>query len=294
MKRFIPLFLFMLCVTGCSSKFDTASIESTVQVEMEKAVEVPIPYTIVVADKEKSVKNDPKALAELLSMKLTGFEDDKSDVNSLRPKAIKEAAQLVAIQTAMKWRYENLLLEVEQHAHLLDLAFNFVPLVMVNDNDAVVMPPILTKSNEAMRLEKDTLATSAKTTYEILQNAKYLSALPNWRVYMMVNAFPVPEKPNLTLLPRNEEEKKIWTLAIREAWDEGVLEANELFTKNLSRLVRDYKGVSLYHLLVAQDYLSKVNLASSPAQTKIDANKMFLEQKVFRITEPSKFQMPKQ
>ncbi len=256
-------------------------------------VTVPEPYVIIInsdTQKLKGEKSDPTELKKLLSLKNSYVV--QSTVNLLRPQAIKDAAQLVAIQTAMKWRYEQLLREADRYAHLLDTAFNFVPLLMVSDQKIMVMPPILTKADDAMRIENNNLVTTSKTTYEILEKAKYVSNIPNWRVYMMVNAFPEPEQPNPAVLPQNPKEMILWQVAIREAWKDGIIKANELFSANLGRLVRDYKGITLYHILVAQNYLSQFTMSSSPASTNITANKMFLEQKVFRITQPSRFQSP--
>lgn len=242
---------------------------------------------------KESYSNEPAELGELLNMKADLTAKETTSVSQLRPQAIKEVAQLVAIQTAMKWRYEILLKETNRYNYLLDNAFNFTPLLMTN-GEALVMPPVLTRSGASFRIEKDELATSANTTYEMLSTAKYVSVTPNWRVYLMVDAFPEPEKPNPAVLPRNGEELAIWRKAIREAWLQGIEQANDLYITNISRLVRDYKGVMLYHILTAKNMLTSVQTASTEPVTNINDKKMFLQQKVFRITAPSRFTAPEQ
>lgn len=219
-------------------------------------------------------------------------KEHKNDFALLRPNAIRDAAQLVAIQTAMKWRYEELLSETHRYAYLLDSAFNFIPLLMTHE-EATVMPPILAKSQSSLRIDKDTVVTVANTSYEMLAKAKYISVTPNWRTYLMIDSFPEPEEANPDLLPKNNYELKIWRSAFNQAWLEGVSQADELFLQNISQLVRDYKGVMLYHILLAQNLLTKTQMAASKATTNISKNKMHIGQKVFRITSPSRFSAPK-
>ncbi len=288
-KKYLNLLLVVfIFLAGCANKGQVGEIEESKEVE---------PYSIIIPieneEQDPARQSDPKALTELLNYKNTEILIENS-VSLLRPKAIKESAQLVGVQTAIKWRYEQLLTEVAEYAYLLDTAFNFAPLLMVNDQEVLVMPPVITKAEEAMRLENRNLVTTAKSVYEILESAKYVSSIPNWRAYMMVNAFPVPEQPNLAVLPRNSKEIILWQEAIRKAWAEGIAEAEELFIVNINRLVRDYKGITLYHLLVAKNYLAQFEMSSSPAISNIDGNKMFLKQKIFRITKPTKFQVPKE
>ena len=142
-----------------------------------------------------------------------------------------------------------------------------------------------------MRIESGETATAAQTSYELLAPARYVSVAPTWREFLMADAFPEPEKPNPAVMPKNDKERLIWRAAVREAWAQGVTEADQLFTDNVSRMVRQYRGVMLYHLLTAQHLLSRVNTASADVgmKTTDSGNKLHIGQKVYRITAPSAF-----
>ena len=142
-----------------------------------------------------------------------------------------------------------------------------------------------------MRIEDGATATAAKTTYELLEPARYVAVVPNWREFLMADEFPSPEEPNPALLPKNTEERAIWRAAVREAWAQGLAEADQLYADNVSRMARSYRGVMLYHLLTAQHLLSRVNTASSDLGTRRsdNGNKLNIGQKVYRITAPSAF-----
>ena len=233
---------------------------------------------------------DPAELAGLLEMTGTATGKEKTAVQLMRPKAIREAARLVTFQTAMSWRYGQLLEETERYSAIMDTAFNFAPL-MLTQGEALIMPPQIARAGASMRIEDDVTATAAKTTYELLEPARYVAVVPNWREFLMADDFPSPEEPNPALLPKNTEERAIWRAAVREAWAQGLAEADQLYADNVSRMARSYRGVMLYHLLTAQHLLSRVNTASSDLGTRRsdNGNKLNIGQKVYRITAPSAF-----
>ena len=108
---------------------------------------------------------------------------------------------------------------------LVDTAFNFAPLLMTH-GEALIIPPVLTRAGVSMRIEKPDTATTAKTSYELLAPARYVSAAPSWREFMMVDSFPEPEKPNPAVMPKDEKERAIWRSAVREAWARGLADAS--------------------------------------------------------------------
>ena len=142
-----------------------------------------------------------------------------------------------------------------------------------------------------MRIEDAGTATAAKTTYELLEPARYIAVVPNWREFLMADDFPEPEQPNPAVLPKNAEERAIWRTAVREAWAQGLAEADQLYADNVSHMARSYRGVMLYHLLTAQHLLSRVNTASADLgmRQSDNGNKLNIGQRVYRITAPSAF-----
>ncbi|HIW77636.1 MAG TPA: type IV secretion system DotC family protein [Candidatus Bilophila faecipullorum] len=234
-------------------------------------------------------KDDPAELAELLEMKGTG-DKKQTAVQLMRPRAMREAARLVTFQTAMSWRYGQLVAETERYSAIMDTAFNFGPL-MLTQGEALIMPPQITRAGASMRIEDGDTATAAKTTYELLEPARYIAVVPNWREFLMADDFPAPEQPNPAVLPKNAEERAIWRAAVREAWAQGLAEADQLYADNVSRMARSYRGVMLYHLLTAQHLMSRVTTASADLGTRQsdNGNKLNIGQKVYRITAPSAF-----
>ena len=236
---------------------------------------------------------DPDPLIKLLDMKSGAPSSDDSAVKKLRPSAIKEAAHMVALQTAISWRYKQLLDAVYAHAQIMDTAFNFSPLMMTQ-GDALIMPPVLTRAGASMRIEDEGTATTASTSYELLQKARYVSVVPHWRTYLMADGFPEPELPNPAMYPKNSKERAIWRSAVREAWAQGLTEAEEIFEDNLSRMVRDYRGIMLYHMLTAQHLMSRVRTSRADMGLHLSSQgtRLNIGQSVYRITAPGAFSVP--
>ena len=232
-------------------------------------------------------KGEPAELTTLLEMKGADGKE-KTAVQLMRPSAIREAAQLITFQTAIAWRYRQLVAQTETHSAIMDTAFNFSPL-MLTQGEALIMPPLLARAGASMRIEDGATATAAKTTYELLEPARYVAVVPHWREFLMMDDFPEPEQPNPAVLPKNLEERAIWRTAVREAWEQGLAEADQLYADNVSRMARSYRGVMLYHLLTAQHLLSRINTASADLGTRASDNKLNIGQKVYRITAPSAF-----
>jgi hypothetical protein len=202
--------------------------------------------------------------------------------------AIREAAQLVTLQTAIAYRYKQLLETTERYTAILDTAFNFSPLFMT-EGAALIQPPVLTRSGASLRIEKTDTATSAETAFELLEPARFVAFAPHWREFLMVDAFPEPEKPNPAVLPKNDKERAIWRAAVREAWAQGLAEADQLYADNVARMTRQYRGIMLYHLLTAQRLLSTVGSASASLPLNASDSKLYIGQQVYRITAPSRF-----
>ena len=64
---------------------------------------------------------DPAELAALLEMKGADTRE-KTAVQLMRPSAIREAARLITFQTAMSWRYGQLVAETERYSAIMDTA----------------------------------------------------------------------------------------------------------------------------------------------------------------------------
>lgn len=201
------------------------------------------------------------------------------NISSIRLQAIQETALSVGARSGLAHRSNQLNAILLKDAKTLDRAFNFVPLMLEHN----VAPPILVEGLDTMNLADDMSIRIADRSYTIMQQARFVTAAPNWRSYLWMG-FDKPEAPDRSLLPRDRSEDKVWRCFIEIGWKKGIKQANIIYSENLNRLRRDYQGMLMYRRLLAQ------NMVSTPFVAKVDLgittenNSMRINDQVLRIT----------
>lgn len=199
--------------------------------------------------------------------------------NQLRLKAVGQAALALGAQSGLAYESkkinENLLLQAE---HLRTI-FNFDALIL-NHN---VLPPVLVEARDTLNLDDpDTLRTASRS-FKIEQDAKFVTAPPTWRDYLLMN-FSKPELPDQTLLPRNAEEQAIWRDQLKIGWTNGLQQADQIFSENLGRLKQDYEGMVLYRQLLEEHMVTPPYVAATNLGVTGDSQHLNIDDKVLRIS----------
>lgn len=211
-------------------------------------------------------------------------QDAQDQTNQLRYDAIRQAGLTVAIQTAVKYRYAQLNKKMESIAKDLDkLDFS---LLLVHSGK--VMPPVIREAKRALQIKDSTHSISSAQAYEILQPAKIVANTPTWRQYLVKNYDAIEEVHDL-LLPQTEEEQAIWKKAVSQGWQIGLRQADNEFSTNLNRFTRDFLGLITYHRLALQGVVSVPMVAEGKYGIRVNGNTLNIDQREFRITEPTRF-----
>ncbi len=203
-------------------------------------------------------------------------------VNAMRATAVKQAALSLGAQAGLAARSKQLNLTLNQDASNLDRIFNFRAL-MLDDN---VLPPVLTQGDDPINEPDPNSLRLADKVYAIVSPPRFVTAPPNWREYLLMN-YDAPDKPNSSLWPKGDAERDIWNDALTKGWDAGVKQANEIFSVNLNRLKRDYQGMVLYRILLAQNMVTPPFVAKANLGVTGDANKIRINDQVLRIAATS-------
>ena len=204
-------------------------------------------------------------------------------LNEIRAKAISEAAVSYGARYALAWRASQIQESIEKHSNVLDNVYNFRALLM----DHNVMPPILQKSDNSLNITNPNVIRFSDSVIEIIMPARFVTAPPSWREYINLEIYKYPEEPSNTVLPKDDDEKALWDRAVKKGWIEGKEQGDQIFVNSLSKLTRDYNGMSLYRQLYMQNmitapFVSKANLGITGSTAK-----MRLNDQIVRITKPS-------
>lgn len=220
-----------------------------------------------------------------------GAADDKkpvdgSDLSNLRGTALIEAARTAGTQGGLHARYTEINDTLTSVAPTLNQVFRFGSLAI---GDGRVLPPVITEAGNSIRVDDDgQSATSSARTWHIQAKARIITAMPDWRSYLVRHFQPVDmqrDVPQL-LLPKNSDERKVWRKAIKQGWRDGVRQADAIFARQLSSLVRDLKGMMRYYRLVERHIILAPKLSEGRAGVTLadDGRTLRVDDRVLRLS----------
>ena len=79
----------------------------------------------------------------------------------------------------------------------------------------------------------------------------------------------------------------LWNKSVKKGWEEGKDQGDYIFMNSLSRLTRDYNGMSLYKKLYSQNMISAPFVSKANLGITGNSAKMRLNDQIVRITKPS-------
>lgn len=179
------------------------------------------------------------------------IETPKNQLNEMRAEALRDVAISLGAQSGLHWRSEKINQLLKTKSKTLDMTYNFNALILEHN----VLPPVLTEAQQVLNLDGPNTIRLADQTYEMVSQAKFVTTAPTWRDYLWMY-YPQPPIPDKGILPHNKMEKQCWQKFSHQGWQKGIEQADQIYSENLSRLERDYKGMLLYQKLRAQHMVS--------------------------------------
>lgn len=212
-------------------------------------------------------------------------------LSPVREAALKSSAQMLGAQTGLAEQSERIREAIEKRRVEMEKRFRFGDLVIGQG----VLPPVLLHTENAESIEDGALRL-AGAIYEIKEPARFFSGAPSWRDWLLMGLpekDALPELPNHEqLLPRDSEEKAFWQQEMLKFYNEGLVQAQEIFDHNLSKLEQTYTGMRVFYDLYQRDMVSAPVIASSQEiVTRKDANTIVVGDTLFRITLPAEFNL---
>jgi defect-in-organelle-trafficking protein DotC len=249
-KRWLALFFCSLLISACSSTV-TRTQGNTDTLENLQKLSAPPPSLKTASD----------------------------EVNAMRDEALKDTAMTVAAQSGLHYRAEQINHVLTQTSKTLDNVYNFNGLLL----DHNILPPVLTEARQTLNIDSPDSIRIADKTYEIVSQAKFVSVAPTWRDYLWMD-FPLPPIPDNGILPHSVQEQKLWRQYSADGWNRGIVQANEIYSENLSRLERDYKGMLLYRQLRDQNIVSAPFVSTTELGVTGGGSNLNVNDQVLRIT----------
>jgi defect-in-organelle-trafficking protein DotC len=225
----------------------------------------------------------PKKLTEIIQKRGNSKTKISEEIASQRINAIRNVAYSLGIQSAAKWRYEQIEKVLESKKQNLNRIYSFDLLLLGNN----VLPPVIIESSGSFLVE-DKIAVKTDKSFKIIKEARIVSNPPSWRDYLL-QEFEVKPVDSI-LYPRTDEEIDVWESTVKKGWALGVRQADRVFSINLRKLTRDMRGMILFSFLSGQGLVSLPQVATDTYAIRVGKTTLDLGQKSFKLVVPSHFQ----
>lgn len=255
MKQLIIILLLTSLLTGCFSK-KKQEIDPTNLHQLE----------------DLRVESDPTA-------------EPLFNTTQIRTKALQDTAMSLGAQGGLSTASLKINARLEKDKWRLETIYNFNGMMLSHG----VLPPILAEGDNSLNLADPNTIRISDKTYKIVSQARFATTPPNWREYLWMS-YNKPDIPHKFMMPRNDEESRIWKKAINTGWEKGMQQASSIFQQNLARLKRDYNGMILYRKLLQQHMVSAPYVSRTELGVTGDGSDMRINDQVLRITELPKLQ----
>lgn len=228
------------------------------------------------------VSDAPPTLDQALSgsQRIVEERQLESGISGLRLGALKAVALSYGTQAGYARRAFEIRQEVQAQTAHLNKVYDFEGLILERN----VLPPVLVEATNTLAMTgSDTLRLSDHT-YQVVTQARFVTAAPTWRDYLITGVSMTWAQPDLSLTPRDANEQRYWEAQVKAGWAAGVQQADQVFQAQLSRLTRDYKGMVLYRHLLTRNMVSKPFVAESNLGVTGDGSQISINDRILRIT----------
>jgi len=185
-----------------------------------------------------------------------GAEQKQKVGFQVRVEAQKEAALSYGLRGGLAWRTFQINQRLERFSNPLSRIYDFRQLLVAAPGGVYVEPPVIEEQLEALKIAD--AGRSAALTDKVLTitaNAKLVTTARDWRNYL-IRDWGKPDSPPDILLPNTDEERKNWKNWVKEGWQKGIEQADDIFAEDTSRLTRDFTGMIRYRKLLAEAMVS--------------------------------------
>lgn len=210
----------------------------------------------------------------------------KNSGAAARTQAIRDTALSLGVKGGIVWQLDNIRVIINRRARDLDTIYDFGHL-MIQDR---VVPPVISEARDLYNQDGDLALRLSGAYYKIESQAKFSSVAPNWRQYLTFPRLRIEYSIlTHTLKPRNDDERRLWRLAVADGWRQGVEQANLMLKNGMDRMNRDFTGMLRFHSFVLQGRIRMPAVASEQIAVTHKGETMAVDETLLRITDLSDF-----
>ncbi|HYD18805.1 MAG TPA: type IV secretory system conjugative DNA transfer family protein [Patescibacteria group bacterium] len=208
----------------------------------------------------------------------------------LRMEAQREAALSYGARGGLAKRTYQITERLRDYEPTFDKVYNFRALLIKAPSGLMIEPPIVKESLDALAIsDGGNEAAVADQIVKISKQAKIVTAPRDWRGYLsFAYETEIPPPPRV-LWPKDDKEQVRWNEWVRQGWDAGYAQGEQIFETNLAQLSADYDGMVRYRMLLAEGKISQPYALQEDRGVTGGRNEMRVGDRALRITGPSQF-----
>lgn len=230
-----------------------------------------------------SFAQNAEGVDQVLSRNLNNKDDKSSQISEIRKNVLVEFASSYGVSSGLNWELNKIKnADLSRNEAKFDRLYDFSKLIIENG----VLPPVLQEGQSNYAQESPDEVRISDKTIGIVSPAKFVSVYPTWRDYL-VFSIPEFEKPPKSFLPQNDAESALWDEWARKGWENGVQQAKTMYQSSLSRLDRDYNGMLMFKILLAQGLVTPTLIAKHNLGVTGNGKEISINDQIFRIVDHS-------
>lgn len=234
-------------------------------------------------------EDDPLSLSDLTQLKNSVFKDLSRQTLGPRLTIVREAGLFIGTRGGFADYVAKLNSKLEEKDRLLRQIYDFSRLIAVTSSGHLMLPPIVTEQKSSLEINQTgEMLVERDLVFEIIEPARLTSVVPDYSSYITLSPDPVQIEDS-RVLPRNKEEEKIWSSAVKEGWQIGEAQGLAVFEEGLRVLERDFLGMALYRELLKKGLVNEWIIATSRQGVIKDGDTMLVGGILVRITLPVGF-----
>lgn len=208
----------------------------------------------------------------------------------LRLEAQREAALSYGARGGLAKRSYMIVEHIKAYETTFDKVYNFRSLLIRAPSGLLIEPPIVNESLDALAIsEGGSEAAVSDQILRISKQAKIVTAPRDWRTYLDFQYESKIVPPPKVLWPKNEAEQARWNQWVKEGWEAGYMQGEQIFEANLQRLTVEFEGMVRYRTLLAEGKISQPYALQEDRGVTGGRNEMRVGDRALRITGPSQF-----
>ena len=202
----------------------------------------------------------------------------------IRLDAVKEAAISYGARAGLAARTYEIRKQIDGQSRYLDKVYDFGKLLVPAPSGLLIEPPVVSEAENNMLIDFDGQeAAVSDRIYHIINNARIVSGPRNWRGYLEREWGEVEPPPDI-LRPEGNEEREVWNDYTERGWEQGILQANEIFEEDLNLLNADFQGMVRYRMLLSQGMISPPHALQVDRGITGDGDEMRVGDRAVKIT----------